>query len=60
MIPVKCGFIMNVHTFHLVNMKLWKIQTAPGYVQNVKCSASLILILILGATSNSLIGLIHW
>ena len=37
---------MNVHTFHLVNMKLWKIQTAPRYVQNMKCSTSLILILI--------------
>ena len=30
---------MNVHTFHNVNMKL---QTAPRYALNVKCSISLI------------------
>ena len=57
--PVKCGYIMNVHTFHSV-MKLFKIQTASGYAQNVKYSTSQILILILSATSNSQTGLILW
>ena len=57
--PVKCGYIMNVHTFHSV-MKLFKIQTASGYAQNVKDSTSLILILIFSAISNSQTGLIPW
>ena len=60
MIPVKCGYIMNVHTFHTMNMKFRKIQTAPGYAQNVKCSTSLILILILNATLNSQTSLTPW
>ena len=39
---------------------LEKIQTPPGYAQNVKYSTSLILILILSATLNSQTGLIPW
>ena len=60
MADVKCGYIMNVNTFHTVNINLWKKQTAPGYAQNVKCSTSLILILILSATLNSQTGLTPW
>ena len=60
MTHVKYGYIMNIHTFHSVNMKLWKIQTAPEYAQNVKCSTSLILSLILGATLNGQRSLILW